>query len=82
MQVAQHLRIAARRTADLRLEKPQKAVRVVCKARSANTGDSKKMKQGNLAQRKLFDNIGKRLGGFRPMFPKMNQDSFDLCRVN
>jgi hypothetical protein len=54
----------------------------VREARRANTGDSKKMKQGSLAQRKLFNDIGKRLGGFRPMFPKMNQGSFDLCRVN
>src|SRR5216117_549650 len=82
LQVAQHLRIPARRTADLRLAKPQKAVRVVCEARRANTGDSKKMNQGSLAQRKLFDDIDKRLGGFRPMFAKMNQGSFDLCRVN
>src|SRR5882762_3095457 len=82
LQVAQHLRIAARRTADLRLAKPQKAVRIVCEAHRANTGDSKKVKQGSLAQRKLFDDVGKRLGGFRPVFPKMNQDSFDLCRVN
>ena len=82
MQVAQHLRIPARRTADLRLAKPQKAVRIVCQARGANTGDSKKMNQGSFAQRKLFDDIDKRLGGFRPMFAKMNQGSFDLCRVN
>jgi hypothetical protein len=54
----------------------------VGEARSANTGDSEKMKQGSLAQRKLFDHIGKWLGGFRPMFLKMNQDSLDLCRIN
>src|SRR5205823_14977456 len=82
LQVAQHLRIAARGTADLRLPKPQNAVRVVREARRANTGDSTKMNQRSLAQRKLFDDIDKRLGGFRPMFTKMNQGSFDLCRVN
>jgi hypothetical protein len=40
------------------------------------------MKQGSLAQRKLFDDVGKGLRGLRPMFCKLNQDSFDLCRVN
>ena len=66
----------------MRLAKPQKTVRVVFEAGRANTGDGKKMKQGGLAQRKLFDDVGKSLGGFGPVFTKMNQDSFDLCRVN
>src|SRR4030095_14388153 len=82
LQVAQHLPIATGRTADLRLAKPQKDVRFVRKAGGANAGNSQKVKQGSFAQRKLFNDIGKRLGGFRPMFPKMNQDSFDLRRVN
>src|SRR4029453_11805415 len=82
LQIAQHFRIAARCTTDLRLAKPQKAVRVVREAGRANTGNSKKMKQGCLAQRKLFDHIGKGPRGFRPMFGKMNQDGFDVCRVN
>src|SRR5438874_12446145 len=74
-----HTREAHRRLA---AGKATKAVRIVCQARGANTGDSKKMNQGSFAQRKLFDDIDKRLGGFRPMFAKMNQGSFDLCRVN
>ena len=64
------------------LAKPQEAVRVLREARGTDAGDRKKMKQGSLAQRKLFYDIGKGLGNFRPMFAKMNQDSFDLCRVN
>jgi hypothetical protein len=39
------------------------------------------MKQRGFAQRELFDDIGKGLGDFRPMFTKVNQDRFDLCGI-
>ena len=81
-QVAQHFRIAARRAADLRLAQPQEAVRILCQAPRANAGDGKKMKQGRFAQRKLFDDICEGLGRFGPVFTKLDQDGFDLCRVN
>ena len=40
------------------------------------------MKQGRFVQRKLFDDIGEGLGRFGPVFSKVDQDGFDLCRVN
>ena len=63
------------------LAQPQEGVRVVRKARRADTGDRKKMKQRSFAQRKLFHDIGKGLGRFRPMLTKLNQDGFDLSGV-
>ena len=81
-QVAQHFRVATRGAADLRLAQPQEAVRILCQAPRANAGDGKKMKQGCFAQRKLFDDIGEGLGRFGPVFSKVDQDGFDLCRVN
>jgi hypothetical protein len=64
------------------LAKPDKAIRVLRQARGTNAGDCKKMKEGSFAERKLFDNVGKGLGGLGPMIAKMNQDGFDLYRVN
>src|SRR4030095_10506907 len=56
LEITQHFRIAARSTTDLRLAQPQKDVRVMGEAGPANAGDRQKVKQGGLAQRKLFDN--------------------------
>src|SRR5207248_10095079 len=76
-----HLDVVAALLANFRLRKPEQKVRILTDPGGTNTRDSEEVKKRGFAEWEVLDRIRQRRGTFRPGFVQLDENCFNLGRM-